>query len=323
MSSLSIIIPHLASDEQLETTLISVLQNRPIDSEVIVVHRGPYNDPYDLKDEIQLVEVSRECDLAQCINSAIDVSLGSVVHLLSTGTQVHEAWVDAAMTHFKNPRVGMVTPLIIDADCPGHILAAGIGLSLDGSRRLCAAGTEAVSVDKLKADSPGPTLSAAFYRRSALDLCGRFESKVGDGLLDLDLALSMRAVGCEERFEPRIRVVGQALTVSDASSYLAGRSAERLIWRHAPTIGWTKVLAIHPALAFAEFAGGCAKLSSWKKLMGRITGFLEIGQHRAHQRRLRDAINAHIRMITSEEDLKLQDETPEMAVRSTSDRKVA
>ena len=48
---LSIIIPH-RNDQLLEETILSVLENRPRDCEIIVAHDGSYCDPYQLVDEV-------------------------------------------------------------------------------------------------------------------------------------------------------------------------------------------------------------------------------------------------------------------------------
>ena len=59
MFSLSIIVPFTGQTESFETTLASVLQNRPARAEVIVAHAGRYDDPWGLKDEVQFVVAPR------------------------------------------------------------------------------------------------------------------------------------------------------------------------------------------------------------------------------------------------------------------------
>jgi hypothetical protein len=43
---LSIIIPVLGSSTRLESTLVSVLENRPPDCEILVLLGAPYDDPF-------------------------------------------------------------------------------------------------------------------------------------------------------------------------------------------------------------------------------------------------------------------------------------
>ena len=59
MPRLAIIISAVGSIEALENTLVSVLENRPADCDVVVVHSKPYSDPYELKNEVRFVSAPR------------------------------------------------------------------------------------------------------------------------------------------------------------------------------------------------------------------------------------------------------------------------
>ena len=59
MPRLSIVIPVLGDPQQLDDTLLSVLENRPANCEILVVHNQPYHDPYNLSDEVRFVEAER------------------------------------------------------------------------------------------------------------------------------------------------------------------------------------------------------------------------------------------------------------------------
>ena len=58
MPRLSIVVFCFHDSQLLEETLVSVLQNRPDNSEVLVMHDGTYEDPYDLVDEVRFIEAS-------------------------------------------------------------------------------------------------------------------------------------------------------------------------------------------------------------------------------------------------------------------------
>jgi len=60
VTQLSIVIPATGTQEQLDQTLVSVLENRPSDCEVIVPHAFDYKDPYDLHDEVTFVGSAAE-----------------------------------------------------------------------------------------------------------------------------------------------------------------------------------------------------------------------------------------------------------------------
>ena len=52
---LSIVVPVHGDAAAFESTLISVLENQPAASEVIVAHDGSYDDPFDLGEEVRFV----------------------------------------------------------------------------------------------------------------------------------------------------------------------------------------------------------------------------------------------------------------------------
>src|SRR3954469_4194264 len=54
---LSIVIPCLGGAADFDATLVSVLQNRPGDCEVLVAHSEPYDDPYRLHGEVHFIHV--------------------------------------------------------------------------------------------------------------------------------------------------------------------------------------------------------------------------------------------------------------------------
>ena len=56
MLRLSIVIPVLGDQKPLDDTLVSILENRPANCELVVVHNTPYNDPYGLSGEVQFVQ---------------------------------------------------------------------------------------------------------------------------------------------------------------------------------------------------------------------------------------------------------------------------
>ena len=56
MPRLSTIIPHRGNSLALENTILSVLENQSDDCEVILVHDGSYSDPYNLSDELLIIE---------------------------------------------------------------------------------------------------------------------------------------------------------------------------------------------------------------------------------------------------------------------------
>ena len=71
---LSIVLPVLGPPVQMEDALVSVLENRPSDCEILVVHNEPYDDPYDLKNEVCFIEAPRDSRWVDAINLGLAVS---------------------------------------------------------------------------------------------------------------------------------------------------------------------------------------------------------------------------------------------------------
>ena len=132
MPRLAIVISAVGSIESLEGTLVSVLENRPADCEIIVALHQPYSDPYDLKAEVRfLPPVGRESTVAG-IHRALAATRAPFVHLLASGCQVTEGWADEALARFGDRHIGSVAPLVWDAEHRERIFAAGLGYCPSG-----------------------------------------------------------------------------------------------------------------------------------------------------------------------------------------------
>ncbi len=140
MFKLSIIVPAHGPQENLDNTLLTVLENRPPACEVIVPHPSAYQDPYDLSDEVTFVRASGE-DLASLVNSAVEVAQATVIHVLLSGTLAREGWTEAAIERFRSePDVAALAPAILDPQHPHRLTAAGIRYARGGAKRLVARG---------------------------------------------------------------------------------------------------------------------------------------------------------------------------------------
>ena len=116
MTRLSIIIASSSDAAACEDTLASVLQNRPTDADIWLVHSLPYDDPYGLGEEVNFLQSSRST-IAGRVAVACEQVRGEVVHLLPAGATVTEGWTDAAVAHFAQRGVGEVTPRTMTTGC--------------------------------------------------------------------------------------------------------------------------------------------------------------------------------------------------------------
>ena len=79
MPRLSIIVPHRHDDQRLEATILSLLENRPRDCEVIVAHDGSYLDPYQLSDEVIYVQEEQGASVVELLNAGLMAACSPIV----------------------------------------------------------------------------------------------------------------------------------------------------------------------------------------------------------------------------------------------------
>jgi len=287
---LSIVIPCLGGAAEFDGTLVSVLQHRPADSEILVLHTEPYDDPYGLRGEVQFLRAAGRAQCVELINEGVAAANGEIVHVIACGLEASEGWTAAAVAHFNDPQVAAVSPLVFDQ--AGDIVAAGLRYSLGGTRqvvtdrRLLAPGT-----GRLRASILGPTLSAAFYRRDVLAALDGFDGQLGDRFADVDLALCLQAIGCLHRCEPASQLkqaIGE-IAVADDKAFSRGRLAQRLFWRHAAGRGIAASLALHPFSVASDLAReGFSSVAA--SMLGRAVGYCQVGESRRQQDRIATAL---------------------------------
>jgi hypothetical protein len=276
---LSCVIPAVGTTQDLETTLVSVLEKRPDDCEIIVVLNRSYADPYGLKDEVRFVEMIG-AGMAACATLGIQISEGEIVHVLAAGVEVADGWVEAVLPHFDDPEVAAVTPVIRDAARPECVLAAGVKYHPGGKRGLC---TKLPRTSSGSGDALGPTIDAAFYRKSALRSLGDgLPVNLGDGLADIDLALGLAYAGLSNVVEPECFVFAERLTPAERSGFRAGLFAERLFLRNLPCTGWLPAFALHGLTVVGELLHSFNSGTTLTQLAGRLAAWFTLSDYRLH-----------------------------------------
>jgi GT2 family glycosyltransferase len=267
--SLACIIPVVGNIDGLEPTLVSVLERRPEQCEVVVVANVPYHDPYDLQGEIQILQADAGAGLVDCINLGIAATQAPIVHTLATGIEATDQWIEAALAHFEDPRVAAVTPVICERADSNRILGAGTVAGRRGQKIV----SETISEDRDSVD--GPFLQAAFYRRSALAAFGGgLSTAVGDELADVDLTLSLRRAGWRIVLEPNSRVAASTIDRLAAGGFYSGLYAERLYRRHRLGVAQTGTLAR---------MGSGAISRSPAQIAGRLAAMCQVGDFKKHR----------------------------------------
>lgn len=282
MPRLSIVIAVSGDSQQLDDTLLSVLENRPTDCEILVVHDKPYHDPYNLSDEVRFIEVERGGGLVACLNRGLAASRSPVIHVLACGVEVCPGWADAALDHFRDPDIGAVSALVLDRNDRERIISAGLGYRIEGAVWKLGQESNASEITPYQQDLCGPDTLAAFYCKSALEEVGGFSASVGDALVGIDLALALQHAGYRPRLEPHcLAHVGPMMRRE--SAIRRGRNAERLFWRWASSHGLIASVVGHVAMLAGQLVMSLWHPSIVAELVGRSRGLFEslFGNRRA------------------------------------------
>jgi hypothetical protein len=278
---LSILVPLSGPITPFETTLASVLQNRPADCDVLVVHPESYDDPWSLSNEVQFLEAPEGTPLLEMLDASLPYVRGDVVHLVAGGVEVTEGWADAALAEFRHPKVASVSPVIIDSSNPQQIAGLGVGYKTGGRRFVVGAGqprgTASAKSQLAKnelAKPLGPTMRAGFYRTDLLEQLGGWETSVGDHWADVDLALSLSHAGYECVIAERSVLQGPPEDSLPRTMEQA-KCAERVFWRHAAHRGWLSSLIAHPISVALQSLGELPSPSVITQCVGRLMALTE------------------------------------------------
>ena len=291
---LSIVIPAPTDAAALEETLVSVLENRPNESEIIVVLGFEYGDPWNVHEEVRFLKAPIGSNRVACINLGLAASRGRILHVLAAGWRATPFWTDAAVEHFASEQVGAVVPLELASDDLDRIVATGIE-TRRGGRRIClrprgdASRVKGFHVAEHPLPS-GPTLEAGFWSSQILArLTNGFCLSCGDEYADADMAVSLRAAGGRVVLEPASRVVAAAERQRLQRPFAAGLYGERLFWRSlaAEPILQSLVLHVFEVLRHALVR---APLGTLPMLAGRLAAVLQFGWYVPRFRELRQLI---------------------------------
>ncbi len=158
-----------------EDSLVSVLENQPAGSEILVAHDGSYDDPFNLTDEVRFITGQTD-QLVDLVASATRQARSRFVHVLAPGFRATSGWIDAALQQFERQDVAAVAPVIRRADSE-KIAAAGWGDH--GGRLFHPIASGATHVDRGDASHVlGAYLQASFWRREVLSsMAAAFQSR--------------------------------------------------------------------------------------------------------------------------------------------------
>jgi len=278
---LSVVIPAVDATA-LEDTLVSVLEHRPDHCEVVVALGAPYDDPWNIREEVTFVDAPAGSGLVDCVTAGLAAARGDVVTILAAGWQATDGWSDAALRHFRRPDVAAVVPLAVAADREQPV-AAGIRRTPGGRSVTVVPRRRAVGIATGVLPS-APLLEAGFWRADVLRQLG-LSSACGDALAVADLAAGLAAAGVEVVLEPESRVVAGPAP-RRPTPFAAGLHAERLFWRSLACEPTVPALLAHAGEVLRHVVA-TAPFGTLAMLAGRLTALLQFGSCFNRTRQLR------------------------------------
>ncbi len=266
---LSIIVPHISDETSLESTILSVLENRPQGSELLVVHAGNYDDPYKLdSDEIRLIETPPGTELVELVNIASSEACGAILHTLLPGSCVEANWTAPGMAWFQDSTIGAVSPSVIAND-GRNTTYAGLDPHSLPRRSWCQRirrGEEAVA-----------SMCGGFYRRQTIQaLGGWMPSSLREGA-EAEMALAMHVLSMRGIAEPESRLSApKNLIEGQLGGYALGNYAGKLAMAYSQ-LSSSSLASNSIASRIGHLAGGLISPTSVAERLGWVLGVADRG----------------------------------------------
>lgn len=306
MPRLSCILPVMDRVAEMEPTLISLLENRPADCEILLVLTTPYDDPYELGSEVRFLQAPPRSDMLAAVNFALAQVQSPFIHLLNVGLAVTPHWADRALAHFADPHIAAVAPAICDVADQATILSGGWEYDRSGgpwqlgAAELSEQVNEEAAILSLQKKSAarsiiGPLYQAAFYRTMALELLGgRLPTACGTTWSDVDLGLMLHYIGYDAVVEKSSVVLGttHAIERTPGIGYTSGRHSEELYFRNSAHASWLDVLVRHPLQVVGELCGSVTQPRKLLQTLGRASKWTNSSEWKKHRASLEDSRRA-------------------------------
>jgi len=296
--ALSIVVPTVDDTAALEETLVSILENRPADCEIIVPIACRYDDPWNIGEEVRFVVAPPHASFVACTNLGIAASRGRVIHVLAAGWRATHGWAEAALASFDDLATGLrhgmvaaVVPLVVSAQDRARVVSTGVRLTAGGRRVRLApkrerANPDATDFDVSAVRPSAPRVEAGFWRADALAVSGTgFAADCGDVLCDVDMAVTIEAVRGRVTIATDARVV-EGPAVVEPNAFVHGVRAERVFWRSLAERPLLASLLLH-GWEVVRSALATAPLGTLPMLLGRAVALLQFGSYFAHARHMR------------------------------------
>ena len=275
MPRLSIVVPHLHDDSALELTLLSVLENRERDFEILIAHDGHYSDPYALdQDEAILIESDAGASFTEQINLAVASACSQAIQVLLPGCLVEQHWCDEALYLMKDKTVSAVCQPV--ADVSSNEVYLGLAGDSLPHRRVTGSSHNVV----------GPLLCGGVFRKGTLkNICGWLEPSQRE-IAEVDFALMISALEMRTEIAQQVTIrAPKRVAAGQEAGYEIGRACGQLACAYA-SVEESGVVIDSLAKRLGHLAGGLMSPKSVAERLGWVIGIRDRTFVQAVQSRL-------------------------------------
>lgn len=298
MPRLSIVVPHLHDDSALELTLLSILENRERDFEILIVHDGKYSDPYALDhDEAILIESESDASFAEQLNLAVASACSPAIQVLLPGCVVEQNWCDEALYLMKDKTVSAVCLPVADVST-NEVYLGLAGDSLP-HRRVTGSSHNVV----------GPLLCGGMFRKGTLkNICGWLEPCQRE-IAEVDFALMVSALDMRTEIAQQATIrAPKRVAAGQEAGYEIGHACGQLACAYA-SVEESGVVLDSLAKRLGHLAGGLMSPKSVAERLGWVIGirdrtFVQSIQNRLELARSSIAIESNTIPITKNANIR-------------------
>jgi hypothetical protein len=275
---LSIIVPHLHDDSGLELTLLSILESRESDFEIVIAHDGRYRDPYELdQDEAILIESESGASFTNQLNLAVASACSPIIQIVLPGCVVHSHWCDEALQLMNDKSVSAVCLPV--GDMASNDVYVGLSGESLPHRRVTPSEQNAVA----------PLLCGGVFRKGMLKKLGGWFEPCQREIAEVEFALLAAAMEIEIQVAHEVTIKApKRVAVGQEAGYEIGRACGQLACAYA-SIEESGVVIDSLARRLGHLAGGLMSPKTVAERLGWVMGIRDRSYVRSMQSRLESA----------------------------------
>ncbi|MFN5948081.1 MAG: glycosyltransferase family 2 protein [Pirellulaceae bacterium] len=280
MPKLAAVIPYQQGPSHLEATILSILENRNSQIELIVVDAGQYTDPYGLSGvEMTILPVDPNTDWFSMVYEGIQSSIAPIVQVIAPGMTVTKDWWHGPLEAFTSAQIGAVQPAYHAPGGPR--IAAGLDRTALPRRSL--------KQQVRDGEAVGVSSMGGFFRKRALLALDGWLKGLPRDAADAEMTLALTALDFQTLACPESKlIIDQPARIASQPSYATGMASGQIAAAYAQNPK-AEVTVDSLAGPLGQLASALVHPSTVAERLGWVLGQRDQSLVRRITRRLREA----------------------------------